>query len=40
MQESAKKQLDLKIPGCLPDILALKSLFDVFIKNKVLDYCS
>jgi hypothetical protein len=23
----------------LPDVLALKSLFDVFLKNKVIEYC-
>jgi hypothetical protein len=35
-QEAARKNLDIKVPGWLPDTLALKSLFDVFLKNKVL----
>ena len=39
-QEAARKNLDIKVPGWLPDTLALKALFDVFLKNKVLEYCS
>lgn len=39
-QEAARKNLDIKVPGWLPETLALKSLFDVFLKNKVLEYCS
>lgn len=35
-QEAARKNLDIKVPGWLPETLALKSLFDVFLKNKVL----
>jgi predicted RNase H-like nuclease (RuvC/YqgF family) len=39
-QEAARKNLDIKVPGWLPDTLAIKSLFDVFLKNKVIEYCS
>lgn len=39
-QEAARKNLDIKVPGWMPDVLATKSLFDVFLKNKVLEYCS
>lgn len=39
-QEAARKNLDIKVPGWIPDTLATKSLFDVFLKNKVLEYCS
>lgn len=35
-QEAARKNLDIKVPGWLPETLAVKSLFDVFLKNKVL----
>ena len=39
-QRAAEKNLDIKIPGWYPETIAKKSLFDVFLKNKVLDYCS
>jgi predicted RNase H-like nuclease (RuvC/YqgF family) len=39
-QRAAQKNLDIKIPGWIPDTLATKNLFDVFLKNKVLEYCS
>lgn len=39
-QEAARKNLDVKVPGWLSETLALKALFDVFLKNKVLEYCS
>lgn len=39
-QRAAQKNLDIKIPGWVPETLATKNLFDVFLKNKVLDYCS
>ena len=39
-QRASQKELDIKIPGWIPDTIATKSLFDVFLKNKVLDYCS
>ena len=39
-QQASKKNLDIKVPGWLPDTLATKSLFDVFLKNKVIEYCS
>ena len=39
-QRASQKNLDIKVPGWVPDTLAIKSLFDVFLKNKVLDYCS
>ena len=39
-QEAARKNLDIKSPGWIPDTIATKSLFDVFLKNKVLEYCS
>lgn len=35
-QQASKKNLDIKTPGWLPDTLATKSLFDVFLKNKVI----
>ena len=35
-QQAAKKNLDIKVPGWIPDTLALKGLFDVFLKTKVL----
>ena len=39
-QRAAQKNLDIKVPGWLPETLATKDLFDVFLKNKVLQYCS
>lgn len=39
-QRASQKNLDIKIPGWIPDTLAIKSVFDVFLKNKVLEYCS
>ena len=39
-QEAARKNLDIKVPGWIPDTISTKSLFDVFLKNKVLEYCS
>ena len=39
-QRASQKNLDIKVPGWIPDTIATKSLFDVFLKNKVLDYCS
>lgn len=35
-QRAAQKNLDIKIPGWIPDTIATKSLFDVFLKTKVL----
>lgn len=35
-QEAARKNLDIKVPGWLPETLSTKYLFDVFLKNKVL----
>lgn len=35
-QRAAQKNLDIKIPGWIPDTIATKNLFDVFLKNKVL----
>lgn len=35
-QRAAQKSLDIKIPGWIPDTIATKNLFDVFLKNKVL----
>ena len=35
-QRAAEKNLDIKIPGWVPETLATKNLFDVFLKNKVL----
>ena len=39
-QRAAEKNLDIKVPGWIPDTIATKNLFDVFLKNKVLEYCS
>lgn len=39
-QRAAQKNLDIKIAGWIPDTIATKNLFDVFLKNKVLEYCS
>ena len=39
-QRAAEKKLDIKVPGWIPNTLATKSLFDVFLKNKVIEYCS
>ncbi len=39
-QRAAQKNLDIKVPGWLPETLSTKDLFDVFLKNKVLQYCS
>ena len=39
-QRAAQKNLDIKVPGWIPDTIATKSLFDVFLKNKVIEYCS
>jgi hypothetical protein len=39
-QKAAQKDLDIKVPGWMPDTLATKYTFDVFLKNKVLQYCS
>ena len=38
-QEANKKDLTLKYPGATADLIAIKNLFDVFLKTKVLDYC-
>ena len=35
-QRAAQKNLDIKIPGWIPDTISTKNLFDVFLKNKVL----
>lgn len=35
-QRAAQKNLDIKIPGWIPDTIATKNVFDVFLKNKVL----
>ena len=35
-QRAAQKNLDIKVPGWIPDTIAVKNLFDVFLKNKVL----
>lgn len=35
-QRAAQKNLDIKIPGWIPDTIATKNIFDVFLKNKVL----
>ena len=35
-QRAAQKNLDVKIPGWIPDTIATKNVFDVFLKNKVL----
>lgn len=35
-QRAAQKNLDIKIPGWIPETIATKNLFDVFLKNKVL----
>ena len=37
--EAARKELDIKQPGWLPDTIATKGLFDVFLKNKVIEWC-
>jgi predicted nuclease with TOPRIM domain len=39
-QRAAQKNLDIRIPGWIPDTIATKNIFDVFLKNKVLEYCS
>lgn len=39
-RQASKKNLDIKVPGWVPDTLSTKSLFDVFLKNKVIEYCS
>ena len=39
-QQASKRNLDIKVPGWVPDTLSTKSLFDVFLKNKVIEYCS
>ena len=39
-QEANKKSIDLKFPGATADLIATKNMFDVFLKTKVLDYCS
>lgn len=39
-QRAAQKDLDIKVPGWIPETLATKYTFDVFLKNKVLQYCS
>ena len=39
-QEANKKELSLKFPGATADLIATKNLFDVFVKGKVLEYCS
>ncbi len=38
-QQANRKNLDIKQPGWIPETIATKGLFDVFLKNKVLDYC-
>ena len=38
-QQAGRKALDLKQPGWIPETIATKGLFDVFVKTKVLDYC-
>jgi hypothetical protein len=35
-QRAAQKNLDIKVPGWIPDVISSKSLFDVFLKNKVI----
>jgi TolA-binding protein len=35
-QKAAQKNLDIKVPGWIPDTISTKNIFDVFIKNKVL----
>ena len=35
-QRAAQKNLDVKIPDWIPDTIATKNVFDVFLKNKVL----
>jgi hypothetical protein len=30
----------LKFPGATPDLIATKNMFDVFVKNKVISFCS
>ena len=37
--EARRKELDIKQPGWLPDTISTKGLFDVFMKNKVIEWC-
>lgn len=37
--EARRKELDIKQPGWLPDTISTKGLFDVFLKNKVIEWC-
>lgn len=39
-QEANKKEISLKFAGANADLIATKNMFDVFVKGKVLDYCS
>lgn len=38
-QDANKRELTLKFPGATADVIATKSMFDVFIKGKILDVC-
>lgn len=38
-QQANRKALDIKQPGWIPETIATKGLFDVFVKNKVIEYC-
>lgn len=38
-QEANKKEISLKFAGATADLIASKSMFDVFVKGKVLDVC-
>jgi hypothetical protein len=39
VQESAKRELNLKLPTTSPDILASKNIFDIYLKTKIIDMC-